>query len=540
MGAELRGDTLGRVARRDKQIAVPVRPVLRKGVRLRRSGDAVILDGAEKRQAFTGRFAREGLGRLAAACDGTATHAELAAALGLDEAAVYKSLALLWASGALEEGDREGPDPAVPPELACLLSRLGGSTGVNPSWTDAAARLGRAAVAVVGDRALAEAAAACLDGVCEVARDTGRPSDADGALVVFFETRNSRPELAALRDRCRTEGRALLRVRADGASMTLGPYVDPAFTPCLECGVSGEEAPTDDPPPHSTGLIAGLAAHHVLALLSRAVRTHLPLDSGTVDLSTLATRYRPSAVRPGCPTCSFSEGPVAPAPTAGALYEAAVALPPRAFLDTMGHLAHFQSSNVELQWRFRTWPGRPRVELPEADVARLAGAPSGEEGRTGLGRPELALLLAIAFGIRERTDGWVQRWTAAGGNISSATAYLISRDEDVLPAGGYAYREKDHTLARVADGGPPGGLRGKAPVALVVTADLAKMAAKYGTFGFRLALGNAGCALSSARTVADRLGLAVSLAPDWDDGLLSGYLGLTPSEEPVAAVMEVG
>ncbi|MDA2810219.1 tpaE [Nocardiopsis sp. RSe5-2] len=540
MGAELRGDTLGRVARRDKQIEVPVRPVLRKGVRLRRSGDTVMLDGAEKRQAFTGRFARERLAGLAAACDGTATHAEIAAALGLDESVVYKSLAMLWASGALEEGDRDGPPPEVPSELACLMSRLGGSTGVNPSWTDAAARLGRTVVAVAGDGGLAEATAACLDGVCEVVRDADRPPEAEGALVVFFETRSSRPALAAIRDRCRTEGRALLRVRADGASMTLGPYVDPAFTPCLECGASGEDEPEDDPPARSTELIAGLAAHHVLALVSRAVRTFLPLDSATVDLATLATRYRPSAVRPGCPTCSFSEGPVAPEPTSSALYEAAVALPPRGFLDTAGHLAHFQSSNVELQWRFRTWPGCPRVELPEADTSRLAGAPSAGGDRTGLGRPELALLLAIAFGVRERTEGWVQRWTAAGGNIGSATAYLISRDEDVLPVGGYAYRDGDHSLARVADGGPPGGPGPGAPVTLVATANLKKMAAKYGTFGYRLSLCDAGCALASARRVADRLGLEVSLAADWDDGLLSGYLGLNPSEEPVAAVMEVG
>ncbi|QBI53054.1 tpaE [Streptomonospora litoralis] len=536
MGAELRAETLGRVARRDKQIAVPVRPALRKGVRLRRSGDTVMLDGADKRQVFTGEFARERLGRLAAACDGTATHADLAAATELDEAVVHKSLALLWASGAVEEGAGADDHPAAPPELACLLSRLGNSTGVNPSWTDAAARLDRACVLVAGDAALAKAAVDCLDGVCEVVDDIDRLPVGDDALVVFFETRRSRPELAELQRRCWLEKRSLLRVRADGTSMTLGPYVDPAFSPCLDCGVSGEDEVSDDPPRHSHDLVAGLVAHHVLALFSRSVRTYLPLDAGIVDLTTLSTRYRPSATRPGCPTCSFSEGPTAPVPPFSATYEASVALPVRRFLDPGGHLAHFQSSNIKLQREFREWPSCPRVALPEADVSRLAGEPARAAERAELGRPDVALMLAVAFGLREQSEGWVQRWTAAGGNIGSATAYVVSRDEAVLPVGAYAYREQDHHLARLSTDPLPG----EKPVLLVVTANLKKMAAKYGTFGLRLAFCDGGCALSAARRVADHLNLDFSLVKDWDDHLLSEYLGLSPAEEPVTAVMEVG
>ncbi|MFI1075214.1 tpaE [Streptomyces puniciscabiei] len=534
MGVELRADTLGRVARRDKQIAVPVRPALRKGVRLRQSGDAVMLDGSDKRQVFTGKFARGPLGRLAAACDGTATHADLAAAVGLDEAVVHKALALLWASGALEEGTQVGEHPALPPELACLLSRLGNSTGVNLSWTDAAARLGRATVHVAGHRPLVEATTSCLSGVCQVVDDIDRLPVADDAFVVFFETRQSQPELVELQRRCWLEKRPLLRVRADSTSMVMGPYVDPAFTPCLECGVAGEDDLADDPPQHAYDLVAGLVAHHVLALVSRSIRTYLPLDAGIIDLTTLATRHRPSATRPGCPTCSFSEGTTASVPPSSATYEAAVALPPRRFLDPKGHLAHFQSSNIKLQFEFRSWPSCPRLALPEADVSRLAGAPA--EDRADLGRPDVALLLAMAFGIRERTDGWVQRWTAAGGNIGSATAYVVSRDEAVLPVGGYAYRDQDHSLAQLTADELPGDR----PLLLVVTSNLKKIAAKYGTFGLRLSLCDAGVGLSTARRVTDHLNLDYSLVTDWDDHLLSEYLGLSPAEEPIAAVMEVG
>ncbi len=536
MGTELKAEILGRVAGRDKQITVPVRPALRRGVRLRRAGDAVVLDGADKRQVFTGGFARDGLGRLAAACDGATTHAGLAAAAGLDETTVHKSLALLWAAGALEEGTRVGDHPPLPPELACLLSRLGNSTGANPSWVEAAARLGRAAVHAAGDRALVEAMTECCTGTCRVVDDLGRLPVADDALVVFFETRRSRPELADLQQRCWLEGRALLRVRVDSTSMTTGPYVDPAFTPCLDCSTSGDGDPSGDPPRHARELVAGLVAHHVLALFSRSIRTHLPLDATVVDLSTLSTRYRPSATRPGCPACSFGEGPVAPAPPPSAVYEAAVALPVRRFLDPTGHLAHFRSSNIGLQQQFRTWPGCPRTALPEPEVSRLAGAPSAATGRAAPTRSDLALLLAVGFGVRERSAGWVQRWTAAGGNIGSATAYVVSCDGTVLPVGAHAYRDVDHSLAQLTGDGLPGG-RG---LLLVVTANLTKMATKYGTFGLRLALCDAGCALAAAREVAARLGLRFAPATDWDDRALSDHLGLSPTEEPVAAVVEVG
>ncbi|MET8505316.1 tpaE [Streptomyces sp. NPDC004787] len=543
MGVELKAEALGRAAGRDKQIAVPVRPVLRKGVRLRRSGDALLLDGADKRQAFTGGFAREHLGRLVDACDGGTTRAGIAAKAGLDEAVVLKALALLWASGALEEGppSDEAPStasPSVSPELACLLSRLGNSTGVNPSWTDAAARLDRTTVHLAGDRDLVAATARCLDGVCEVVDDLDDlPLDA-GALVVFFETRRSRPHLADLRDRCWLERRPLLRVRADATTMTLGPYVDPAFTPCLECGTAPEthEEPEAYEAADGHALVAGLVAHHVLALSSRSIRTYLPLDSGIVDLTTLATRYRPSATRPGCPTCSFSKGTTAAVAPDSAVYEASIALPVRRYLDTNGHLAHFQSKNMNLQWQFRDWPSCPRVPLPAADVTRLAGPAPAEDAPGAVGPADVALLLAVAFGIRERSDGWVQRWTAAGGNIGSATAYLVSRDPSVLPVGGYAYREKDHDLAQLTAEALPG----EAPLLLVVAANLKKMGSKYGTFGLRLSFCDGGVALSSARKVADRLNLPYRLVTDWDDRALTTYLGLSAAEEPVTAVMEVG
>ncbi|MFF9275075.1 tpaE [Streptomyces griseosporeus] len=534
MVAEVSAETIGRAAGRDRQIRVPVRPAVRRGVRLRRAGDAVMLDGSDKRQVFTGGFARDGLGRLVDACDGTATHADLAAATGLDASVVHKSLALLWASGVVEEGVPAAQQPPVSAEFACFLSRLGNSTGANPSWTRGADRLRRATVEVAGHGPLAEAAARCLSEVCTVVTAGEQPPANGDVLVVFFETPETRAGLGDLEQRCRQERRPLLRVRAGSDSVVVGPYVDPEFTPCLGCATAGEDDLPGEPPEHAHDLVAGLVAHHVIALLGRATMTHLPLDAAVVDLTTLATRYRASASRPGCPDCSFSEGPTAPVPPAGALYEAAVAIPPRRFLDPKGHLAHYQSSNIRLQSEFREWPACPRLPLPAADVARLAGAPATDPAK--LDGTDVALLLAVAFGIRERSaDGWVKRWTAAAGNIGSASAYVLCRDASVLPVGVHAYVEQDHALARLTASAPPGD----APLTVVVTANLKKVVRKYGTFGLRLALLDAGCALSAAREVAGHLALDFSLVTDWDDEDLSRSLGISPNEEPVAAVLEL-
>ncbi|GAA1964460.1 hypothetical protein [Amycolatopsis minnesotensis] len=521
--ADLSAEVIGRAVGSDPQIAVPARPAVRRGVRLRRVGDAVMLDGADRPQAFSGRFARESLSLLVAACDGGRTHAELASEVGLDEAAVRKSVALLWAAGVVEEGAAE--DRRIPAEFACFLSRLGNSTGANGSWVDGAARLARTTVELSGDHRLA--AARAVAGVCDVVAD-------GGALCVFFETAASRSELAAVRRRCWATGSPLLRVRLDAESLIIGPYVDPSCTPCLTCATTDEDDLAGDPPEHAFELAAGLVGHHLVALLSRATKTFLPREKSVLDLATLATSYRAGTTRPGCPACSFADGPEASAAPVAAVYEAAVALPPRRFLDPTGHLGHYQSSNLRLQTEFRDWPGGSEVPLPPPDLSRLSGAPGN---RAAADLDDLGLVLKIAFGVRDISpEGRVKRWTAAAGNIGSVTAYLVSRDAAVLPVGVYAYLERDHVLARLPSEVPQGPQR----VLLVVTGNLEKVARKYGPFGLRLVLLDAGCAVSSAREVAGHLGLEYSLEQDWDEASLIGGLGLSPGEEPIAAVMGLG
>ncbi|MCX2181112.1 tpaE [Streptomyces sp. SKN60] len=546
MVAEMKAEQIGRAARTDMQLTVPVRPALRRGVRLRRSGDAVVLDGAERAQAFSGAFARDSLIPLAGACDGTRGHADLARELGLAESTVYKSLALLWTAGAIEEAP-PGAEPDVAPEWAVFLSRLGNATGANPSWTDAVTRLTAHTVRLTGDPALVEAAERALRDVCRVVTGADTtPGATPGAepsspeLTVFFETVRSAADLATVEKRCRERGRPLLRIRADVGTVVIGPYVDLALTPCLDCGAHGEAELSGDVPAHLRDLVAGLASHHVTALVARATISHLPADRSVIDLATLRTEYRPSAVRPGCPRCSSTRGPVAPQAPAGAVYEASVAMPPRAFLSPKDHQAHYYAGNVRLQSRFKDWPSRPHTALPEPELSALAASGRHDPalGPVPLTLDALGLVLKIAFGVNdaESTPERVRRWTAASGNIGTSSAYVVVRDKQILPPGIYAYAQADHTLAAVSGEVPPGD----APCELIITGDLKKVMTKYGTFGFRLVFLDAGCNLAAAREVAQHLGLGFAPHTDWDDTALATALGIDTADEPIAATATLG
>ena len=286
----MRAGDVGRAARNDLQFRIPRKPAVRRGVRMRLDDGAWVLDGGRKNQTLGGRFAREHLGALLQACDGTRTLAEIGEATGIGPQGAFEAVCLLWTGGILEEGGTEPlPDPQPAPELACLLSRLGDSTGVNDSWQDAARRLAAARVAVLGDAGLAEELARALEPTLTARSDVA--PEPDDTLAVVVET-DAAPTADAAR-RCWTLGIPLLRVRAEQDAVTVGPYVDPGFSPCLECATAGEPALEPPPGPHRRGFVAGLAARAVAALVSRATITHLPGDARRTDLNTFTYTDRP-------------------------------------------------------------------------------------------------------------------------------------------------------------------------------------------------------------------------------------------------------
>ena len=607
----MRAADVGRAARQDLQFRIPRRPVVRLGVRMRPDEDDTwVLDGGRKSQVLGGAFARDHLGALLQACDGTRTVEQIGETTGIGAGGAFEAVSLLWTGGIVEEGDCDPlPDPQPAPELACLLSRLGDSTGVNDSWQDAARRLAAARVAVLGDAGLVEEIIGALDPTLSARAAAG--AEPDDALAVVVETTASAPA-AGVAERCWTLGIPLLRVRIEHDAVTVGPYIDPSFSPCLECATADESGPGATPDADRRDLAVGLAARTVAALIARATVTHLPGDVRRIDLETFTCSDRPVATRPGCPVCSAasasrradgSPAPIAPSAPVGARYEQAVAIPPTAFMDSKGHQQHYKPSNLRLQREFRDWPTCPRTSLPDADLERLnrpwpltgplteadaphapgereaeaqealeAGAPApgrpGDPAAPG-GRPtlaELATLLALAVGVREplrpRPQGAepsaeaakLRRWTAAGGNIGSVTAYVLVPDgtgavsgagapadpSAPLAPGVYTYIERDHVLAQVAP--PPGAtaVQGGAGVRLVLTGNVDKLSKKYMSFGLRLAVQDCGCSLEVVRLVARCLGLPLRARARWDERELAAAIGADPRREPVVAVVDIG
>ena len=584
----MRAGDVGRAARRDLQFRIPRKPVVRLGLRARSEETGWIIDGARKSQVLGGAFAREHMGPLLQACDGTRTLDEIGEVTGIGPQAAFEAVSLLWTGGIVEEGDTE-PAPGDPaPELARLLSRLGDSTGVNDSWQDAARRLAAARVAVVGDTELAGEMVAALEPTLPEVRLDGAPRRGD-TLTVLIETADSADRSQEVARRCREEGIALLRVRAEQEAVTVGPYVDEAFSPCLACACADEPEIGPRPEPARRDIVVGLAARAVAALIARATVTHLPGDARRTDLATFTYSDRPVVSRPGCPVCSVagqSEEPVPVAPSApvGARYEQSVAIPPAAFVDSKGHQQHYKPSNLRLQREFRDWPVCPRTPLPPADLERLdqpwpIAHPLTDDGADPdvVARPtlsELATILVLSVGVREPLgteltgqeraevaqtplSAKLRRWTAAGGNIGSVTAYVLVPERGRVghevkgaagqrPAPGtYVYIERDHALALIGpapeavDAGAeplPDGVGAR----IVLTGNVDKVARKYFSFALRIAVQDCGCSFEVIRLVADALGVPLRARARWDEQRIARALGTDPAREPACIVVDLG
>ena len=582
-GSVMRAGDVGRAARRDLQFRIPRKPVVRLGLRARPDEGGWIVDGARKSQVLGGAFAREHMGPLLEACDGTRTLDEIGEATGIGPQAAFEAVSLLWTGGIVEEGDTE-PAPGEPaPELARLLSRLGDSTGVNDSWQDAARRLAAARVAVVGDAELAGEMVAALEPTLPDVRLDGAPRQGD-TLIVLIETIDSADRSEEVARRCRQARIPLLRVRAEHEAVTIGPYVDESFSPCLACASADEPELGPSPDSSRRDIVIGLAARAVAALIARATVTHLPGDARRTDLATFTYSDRPVVSRPGCPICSVAGAgeepvPVAPSAPVGARYEQSVAIPPAAFVDSKGHQQHYKPSNLRLQREFRDWPVCPRTQLPPADLGRLdqpwpvvhpigGGGDADAAVRPTLG--ELATILALSVGVREplgtgSTDpgaadaaqtplsAKLRRWTAAGGNIGSVTAYVLVPASgeagevggEQLAPGTYVYIERDHALALIGPA-PSASDTGTEPLPdgvgarIVLTGNVDKVARKYFSFALRIAVQDCGCSFEVIRLVAEAQGVPLRARARWDEQRIARALGTDPAREPACIVVDLG
>ena len=220
------------------------------------------------------------------------------------------------------------------------------------------------------------------------------------------------------------------------------------------------------------------------------------------------------------------------APGLAARYEQSVAIPPRRFVDTKGHQAHYKPSNLTLQFEFRQYSGTNTVVLPEPRPELL------ESPGEGLNLETLGLVLNYAAGLRPQTEqgNKLRRWTAAGGNIGSVGARVVVNDPEILPTGTYAYSESEHTLVRLGPAAP--GL--DAPVVLILTANVGKVARKYGSFALRVAIQDGGCSTMTARRVSEALAIAWKPVARWNEHDLCVACHANPDQEPITTVTYLG
>jgi hypothetical protein len=98
-----------------------------------------------------------------------------------------------------------------------------------------------------------------------------------------------------------------------------------------------------------------------------------------------------------------------------------------------------------------------------------------------------------------------------------------------------------HALSLLRDEPPPACPDAcGAPVCLLFTADLARVAGKYSAFGLRVVMLDAGCAHTAALATADQLGVAATVGVEFADRAMSDLLGTDPDAEPVTGLIHLG
>ncbi|MEU6652816.1 hypothetical protein ABZ904_26125 [Streptomyces sp. NPDC046900] len=529
--------SVAQVAFSDPHFTVPARPALRPEVTWVEVEGGLVFDGGAEPFLVRGERAAAAFRALVPELRGRLDVPGLAAAVGLPLQVVRELVGLLVVRGLVQDGPGTR-HAGLPAAVVHHLSRGAAITGAMPDAPAVARAVAEASVVVLGDPALAgplnrSLTAADLLGEVRVVDRAHQVPEASLVVLCGSGAPTDADELSELVEK---RGLPTLVAVCRGTALWCGPVLDAdsAFCPACCLDALGE--------PPSTGrsgmtaverqAAAGLLAGEVLHTLGRFGRNQGGTRVVRHDLRTWRSSTLDVIARPGCPRCAAdAEPPDAPLIRR---YEAAVSLPARQWLDPAVHRAHYRPGHLVAQLRFRAVEGAQVIGLADhaLDEDGLADGPVAEW---------IGALLRHGVGLRRRPSPGEapDRWAASAGNLGSTVAYCLVRDLG-LPDGLYQYDPLAHQLLRLsarpeelallwADVGSDGSL------AVVVTADLGKLAAKYGLKSFRLAWLESGVALAQLRSAAGLLGVPMRAWQAWDDRLWQHVLGTSAREESVCA-----
>lgn len=247
---------------------------------------------------------------------------------------------------------------------------------------------------------------------------------------------------------------------------------------------------------------------------------------------------------------------------------------PRSREPDVAALYHLHSSNVRRRavelavdedrhpFRFRTYPGAPRVALPGRDFAAL-DTPLGAllERRTSwrdfaptpLPLETLGRLLHASYGVRGvRTlegERFPHRPTPSAGGLYPLELYVALQHVAGVDDGVYHYDAAAHALElrrpgaaqpRLAEMTLGQAMLADANVVVLISAVFERTMWKYGQRGYRYVWLDAGHVGQNLYLVADALGLGAVAIGGFFDGELHALLGLAEEEERVVYVLGVG
>ena len=546
-------------------------PALCRGLAIVPAEHGLLIEGGPRRQWLPGASAATLLPPVLALLDGQHDTATICGELSLTTRQLDHVLGVLGECGLLEEvGGDTAPGLGPPDHVATYLSRSLGATGGYLSTGAALAALTECAVALVGDGPALDLIEADLreTGIGVVTRAVDGPLDAadlaafaGGARSLVVTCDDGRPSGVLERTvaACAGTGLTVLRIAVAPGHADVGPAFrdgDTACPRCLRRGLAeaswdGHDDSQDSQDSQATcELLAGLAAGAVIAMLAQVGEPVSARQLTRVWLAGHDTAHRLVTPYPDCAACgcgcTSQDGAEC---TLACAYEWQFSLR-LSEAEWQGRKSAAEEARIQELQRLRpVFPVSPSRPLAGHDGMReVEGVLGGARpaARRGLDAGLLAGILMRTAGVRQAGDpaGPGRRWAPSGGNLASASAYVITSRELVdLPGNCLRYDDLAHALVAIHSGSvriddalagtdlAPGGL----DAVVVLVAEASRIAGKYGRFAYRLSHLDAGCAATQLAAVAAGYGLGVSLASSWDDQLAQ-LLDLEPNAEFVTVV----